>query len=102
MDRGRIYLVDLETSKDIRWWHQFLEWYKGHSIMWMDQFLEPDEIISMDACLTGLGGICGDSYFHITVPSFLQDDEQIKIPHLEFWAILVECRTWGGDWRANI
>ena len=55
-----------EVRLDIEWWKKYMEGYNGVSIMWMQNV---DQIIafSSDACLTGLGGICGTEYYYCQV-----------------------------------
>ena len=55
MSRGRLYVVDMETVKDLRWWRKFLPIYNSTAVMWLEVISQPDAIISTDTCLTGVG-----------------------------------------------
>ena len=59
--------------------------------MWHDQFEEPDYILATDACKTGLGGICGDEYFHfkLRLPYV-----NYNIAYLEVLAVIMALKCW--------
>ena len=78
MTRARLYMVDEQTKKDLKWWCRFLPQYNGISIMWMEQMLQPDKIMSTDACLTGVGGLKNMQYFHAQIPQ-----EILNIPGIQ-------------------
>ena len=57
-----------------------------------------DGIFSMDACLTGCGGMSAEQYFHVEFPL----DVLLRftaIHHLEALAIVIALRLWGCHWR---
>ena len=57
----------------------------------------PDCVFATDACLTGCGGICGNTVFHTPFPDWVL--QQFSAIHqLEFLALLVAIRLWGARW----
>ena len=50
--------------KDIIWWQNFLPVYNGISLMFYEEWSQPGEICSSDACLQSCGGFCDKKYFH--------------------------------------
>ena len=58
-----------EFRKDIRWWTWFISIYNGVSIFPTSLWSMPDGIFSMDACLTGCGGMSAEQYFPVEFPS---------------------------------
>ena len=87
-------IISEQMRKDLQWWGRFLPQYNGVSIMWMQQCTSVDEVFSTDACLTGLGGICGDEYFHAQFPECITTDNRYTIAHLEMVAVLVALKSW--------
>ena len=86
-------LIPHEVKKDLDWWDRFLYQYNGISIMLYDDWSNPDEIFSTDACLMGIGGIFEGNYFHRTLPEFILD-KKWNICVLELLAIIVAMRLW--------
>ena len=77
------------------WWSVFLPTYNGMSLLWLQQFNTPDEVIAMDANNTGAGGVLQNTkYFRFSFPRSWQ---QVNIAYLEMWAIIVALRAWGAD-----
>ena len=58
--------------------------------MWLEQILTPDAVFTTDACLTGIGGMCGEQYFHKEVPDFILEIFGLLVAHLELIAVVVE------------
>ena len=85
--------VPCEVKKDLFWWNRFLDVYNGISIMLYDDWSNPDEVFSTDACLSGIGGFFDGAYFHKSYPEFvLEKDWNICI--LELVAVIVALRLW--------
>lgn len=82
--------VTEEALKDIRWFHRFLDTYNGISIMPPLHWARPDEEISSDACLVGLGAACGSEYYHFA----LQDHMKRHISELEILALVAAVALW--------
>ena len=87
------YSVDNEMFSDIRWWIQFLEKYNGVSIMWMLQEVKEDHVLASDACMSGMGAICGNEYISSVFPEWCQQLDY-QIHHLEMLAIVVSLKVW--------
>ena len=85
--------IPQEVKKDLIWWDRFLYQYNGISIMLYDDWSNPDEIFSTDACLTGIGGFFEGNFFHRTLPTFILD-KKWNICVLEMLAIVVAMRLW--------
>ena len=94
LDDDKWYSMRAELKRDILWWKVFIQQYNGASIMWMIQKKEVDQLIATDSCLVGIGGTCGDRYFHMTLPEWVRQVENVNIAHFELWAILVAIRLW--------
>lgn len=83
-----------DFRKDLVWWKNFLPRYNGVSMMDMDEFSEPDSVISTDACLRGCGGWFAGRYFHSDFPLFIKEQE-LHINALEMLTIVVALKLWG-------
>ncbi|MES9902603.1 MAG: hypothetical protein ABW168_07960 [Sedimenticola sp.] len=84
------------VRKDLLWWHKFLPYYNGISMMSLSDWSAPDSIISTDACLTGCGGFFGNKYFHVVFPE-LVDGQKWHINALELLAIVIALKLWGSQ-----
>ena len=85
--------VPMETKKDIAWWHNFVQFYNGVSMIQELQWRKVDSVISTDACLTGLGGFAEGEYFHCEVPEKFHSKE-ISINELECLAVMIAVKVW--------
>ena len=85
--------LDEETLRDIRWWSRYMKTYNGVSIMWMEQSTIPNAIMATDASLTGMGGVCGQEFYHIRIPGAFRRNKEI-IADFEMLAILIAIRIW--------
>jgi hypothetical protein len=63
-------------------------------MMSINEWSNPDEHVSCDACLEGLGAISSDKYFHAVFPSFIQD-LHLQTNSLELPTIVVSLKMWG-------
>ena len=66
--RDRIYITE-EFKKDIAWWLEFLPGFNGISMLWLHEPTMGNTLVSTDACLTGIGGTCGQEFFHGCIKS---------------------------------
>ena len=89
-----IHLTDL-LKQDLNWFRAFLPKFNGTTFFCHKKFaLE----VHLDACLTGLGAICGNEVYSIPLPpGFLNYD----IVHLEMINILVAIRAWPRHWATH-
>ena len=51
MRRDRVYRINAELRKDLRWWYLFLPTFKGEGILWLQDVMEVDSKMAIDACL---------------------------------------------------
>ena len=58
------------VRKDLLWWRTFLPHYNGVSMMPMERWSLPDEVVATDACLSGCGAWFDtqSEYFHAEFP----------------------------------
>ena len=63
-------------------------------MMDMDEFSEPNSIISTDTCLCGCGSWFAGRYFHSDFPLFIKEQE-LHINALEMLTIVVALKVWG-------
>ena len=91
-DPSRIALTE-DFSRDLRWFKKILPKYNGISLY---THKKHDHIIELDACLTGLGGRCGDMVYHLAIPKGFRN---LDIVHLEMVNILVTLRVYAHAWK---
>lgn len=84
--------LNAEFRKDIRWWYCFIRQYNGVTIINVSDWSSPGAVFTMDACLTGCGGICAQQFFHASFPDCLD------INCLELLTIVVALKLWGARW----
>lgn len=89
--------LNKEIRKDISWWIDFIGVYNGVSIVLDVPWSDPDCVFATDACLTGFGGICGNSVFHAPFSVWVLTHFP-AIHQLEFLALIVAIRLWGSRW----
>ena len=94
MSRGHWYTISDEIRKDLKWWYIFIPQFQGTGILWLLDSFSVDEEFAVDACLTGAGGCCKQQYFRTRFPKELLTS-QVKITHLELWAIIIGVKLWG-------
>ena len=90
--RSSISLSD-DFRKDLVWWATFLDKYNGVSMMMVEEWGAPDEVLATDACLVGAGGWCRGEYFHTEFSS----DVICRAKHingLELLTVIVACKVW--------
>lgn len=85
---------------DLRWWQVYLPEYNGVSMMFIENWSQPDEILATDSCLNGCGGVLGSEYFHSKFPSFIQE-QNLHINALELLTIVVALKVWGSKLRGR-
>ena len=83
--------ISSEFKKDVLWWLKFMPLFNGSGILWMLHIKQPDKILASDACLQGMGAVCGREFVKARFP-----DEWIgqNIAYLELLAVIVMCKTW--------
>ena len=96
LEEGVKYNVPLQVKEDLKWWEKYLEEYNGCSLMWLVQCDECDKKFTTDACLTGIGALNENRYYHSNVEKFMEIYSKIKIniAHLEMLAIVIGLKLW--------
>ena len=90
--------LNSEYRKDIQWWCNFLHTYNGVSMITSNNWSSPGEVFTIDACLTGCGGICARYYFHEEFPEVISI-QRLDINSLERLIIVVALKLWGHLWH---
>ena len=87
--------IDLtpEFMRDIRWFSKFLPLYSGVSMYGHKPI---DQVLELDACLTGLGGRWQNQVYHLPIPLGYRS---MSIVHLEMGNILVAIRLFAKQWQ---
>lgn len=85
---------------DLEWWNTYLPLYNGVSMMLVDNWSEPDELLATDSCLQGCGGVSGSEFFHASFPRSIID-LNLHINALELLTIVVALKIWGGNFRGR-
>ena len=86
-----ITLTD-EFKRDLFWFSKILNNYNGISIFDHKNFRQK---LELDACLTGMGGVCGNYVDHLKIQ---RGYGNLNIVHLEMLNILVALRIFGPQW----
>ena len=98
LEDKKCYLLTDEAKLDIKWWYDFHPKFSGTVLMWMYDDKEPDHIMATDACLEGVGGICGDEYFQSSFPARIHE-KCTNIANKELLTVLVALKIWSNRLR---
>ena len=94
-DKVDLINLDFAFKQDLNWFCQFLPSFNGTAFFSHRKFTGE---VHLDACLNGLGAICGKEVYSIAIPlGFLNFD----IVHLEMLNILVAVRVWARYWAKH-
>lgn len=85
--------IPVEMQKDIWWWQKFMKTYNGISMMPWQEFGEPDEELTTDACLLGGGATLDGQHFACRFPDWLLETKP-NINYLEFLVIIIAAKVW--------
>ena len=93
MPRTGRFPITYQMRMDLEWWRAFMVTYNGVSVAWMDQWTEPDWVVSCDASGVGVGGyLTGMEFFHIRIPPQWKG---VNIAYMEMWGVIMCLRAWG-------
>ncbi len=92
--------LSIEIRKDEEWWVRFLPVNNGVSMMSLEEWLAPDEILASDACLVGGGRWGNGQFFQYTFPEFIQE-QNIHIDALEMLTVILYVQLWGNQWKGK-
>ena len=101
MERGTVYDISDQARKDIQWWYDFVPKFDSTCIMWLLEYNTVDQVMAVDACLSGAGGVAGKEYYRLTFPKRLRK-RNYNIVHLEMWAVIIAVRLWGDNITGKI
>ena len=74
--------------------------YNGVSLMFYEEWSEPDMICSSDACLLACGGFCSGKYYHTKFPDIFHT-RKYNITILEMFAIIICLKLWGNNFKGK-
>ena len=94
MQDSQRYVTPQQVKKDLKWWKLFLRDFNGCSMMWLPQHTTVNQVFMTDSSLTGMGGICGNRFFCVKIPEWMQKDPHLNIAHFEMLAIVIALKTW--------
>ena len=83
--------ISQEFRADIEWWIKYLPEFDQVGILWMLHIQEPDWVAASDACLVGMGAVCGTEFLKAEFP---QEWKNKNIAYLELLAVIVMCKVW--------
>ena len=96
------YLSELPdfVRKDVLWWKTFLPYYNGVSMMPMERWSLPDEVVATEACLSGCGAWFETEreFFHGEFPEEIKK-RQLSINALELLTVVVAAKVWRKKWH---
>ncbi len=96
----KVFKIPQDVKLDIKWWIEFLPRYNGVSMMAVEEWSEPDQVVASDACLGGCGGVSGDACFHSVFPPFISEQD-LHINALEMLALMVCMKLWCSNWKGK-
>ena len=95
-----MHILD-DVKKDIKWWQKFMPTYNAKSMMQLEEWSEPDQILASDACLQGCGGMAKDGeFFHAEFPEFIQR-QCLHINALEMLSLIIALKLWAPRFRGK-
>lgn len=108
LDTGRLgrhaqFPLPSVALADMHWWHQFVETWNGHSLLYEADWAAAESIeLFTDACNTGFGACYRDEWFcGAWRPEQLaaaRRQKRISMPFLELHALVQAAATWGHQW----
>ena len=90
--------INEDVIKDIKWWQSYMPQFNRVSIIWLNEYPEPDQYASSDACLTSAGGFSQSKYYHVDFPDFILWEEY-HISQLEMLTVVVTVKVWANDMK---
>jgi hypothetical protein len=92
--------IPKDVKKDLLWWHKFLPGYNGVSIMSLENWSSPDEVLSSVACLDGFRATSSNKFFHALFPSFIKEN-QLHITGNCLELIVIATKIWGHKFKSK-
>ena len=96
MPSNQSVLITKEVKEDIVFFNRLMPRFNGVTLL--DKSLDPAvDLLEVDACLTGCGGLSGSQFYSAEFPSFILEANH-PIAHLELLNIVVALRMWISKW----
>ena len=101
-DDDNLHVIPIYVRKDLLWWSKFLNIYNGVSMMALENWSDPDEILESDATLGGCGGWFPErkEYFHTIFPPFILN-MLLNINQLELLTVVVCLKLWSSFFKGK-
>ncbi|MCP3887296.1 MAG: hypothetical protein GY702_00265, partial [Desulfobulbaceae bacterium] len=90
--------LDNNFKEDIYWILKFLPQFNGIEMLKTNPIF--DEELLVDACLTGIGGKLGNSWYKCELPTEIQE-QKFNISELEMWNILIAVNVFKDQLRGK-
>ena len=97
---GLMKKIPRYVMRDLFWWDKFLGVYNGVSMISLEEWSDPDIVLSSDSSLVGCGGVSGSQYFHAAFPSFIVK-KSLHINALELLIIVVCLKLWSISFKGK-
>ena len=85
--------IENETKLDLIWWKNYLPRFNGVSILWLQDQLQIDFFLAMDASLIGGVAVQGKDFFHFKYSQEILF-ETTNIAQRELFTILIAVKIW--------
>ena len=92
-------VIPTEVREDLHFFKKLMPHFNGVAII-DKSHVPPDEVLEVDACLTGCGGLCSREFYSMKFPEFVQRMGH-PIAHLEMLNVLVALRLWAQVWQGH-
>jgi hypothetical protein len=90
-----IVAVDGELKLDLTWWQKYISTFNGVVMMPFQDWSQPDTVLAVDACLSGVGGICwsANEVFPQALPDWMLLANH-HINELECLCLVIALKLW--------
>ena len=85
--------------QDLNWFIRFLHQFNGKAILVKNPIQQP-HTLHIDASLTGLGRVWGNSVY--STPIYPFPTFEMGIVHWEMFNVLLALRVWGHHWKHSL
>ena len=94
-DDRNAHVIPLYVRKDLLWWSCFLNTYNGISMMFLEDWSQPDEFLESDATLCSCGGWNPQKkeFFHVKFPDFILK-LTLHVNQCELLALMICVKLW--------
>ena len=92
-------VIPTVIREDLHFFKKLMPQFNGVTII-DKSLVPPNEILEVDACLTGCGGLCSGEFYSMKFPEFVQWMGH-PIAHLKMLNVLVALRLWAPVWQGH-